>query len=207
MYSVYLQKNSCSCGCCCFTAIMCLLLYLDNVSVSNILTASQFRLNLILHVLACLMSYCLCFAMSHVSSIWMMSRVSSCVRLLWNVLARLVSWYLCLGKCLCVGKMTWLHPSLVNRCGVFTYLCFCPFWNWLGAPVKILNTAECKRLVTSTAEYACDNVHIGLLFCFTTQLIRQLQPDPQYLFDANFRGENQVVQHTGHATDHHSFFL
>jgi len=59
------------------------LIYLDNctlaVSVSNILTTSQSRLNLILNVLARLASCCLCLAVSHVWSIWMMSRVSSCL--------------------------------------------------------------------------------------------------------------------------------
>jgi len=59
-------------------AIICLdKLYLGNVSVSNILTASQFRLNLILNVLTCLVSCCLRLAMSHVSSI--LNDVSSLV--------------------------------------------------------------------------------------------------------------------------------
>jgi len=54
--------------------------------------------------LARLMSCCLSLALSHVSIIWMMSRVSSCLSVIWNILARLVSWHLRLGKCLCLGK-------------------------------------------------------------------------------------------------------
>ena len=66
-------------------------LHIGNVLVSNILTTSQSRRNLILNILACL-----------------------------------VSWHLCLGKCLCLGKMSWIHhwsklthgSSLASR---FTY--------------------------------------------------------------------------------------
>jgi len=45
--------------------------------MKNILTASQSRFNLILNVLAHLMSCCQCLAVSRVSSIWMMSRIVS----------------------------------------------------------------------------------------------------------------------------------
>jgi len=87
---------------------MCLIIVPWQCLCSKNLPASQSRLNVILNVLACLKSCCLCLAMSRVSSIYDVS-VSSCLSLILNVLARLVSWHLCLGKCLCLGKMSWLH--------------------------------------------------------------------------------------------------
>jgi len=76
-------------------------MYLGNVSVSNILTASQSHLKLIL----CLGSSRVLLPVSCNFScliICMMSCVSSCLSLVRNVLPHLVSWHLCIGKCLCL---------------------------------------------------------------------------------------------------------
>jgi len=87
-------------------------MYFGNISVWNILTTSLSRLNLIRNVLARLMPCWLCPAMSHVSSIWMISHVSSSLSLIRHVLACPVSRHLCLGKYLCLGKMSRLHHCI-----------------------------------------------------------------------------------------------
>ena len=61
--------------------------------------------------------------MSHVSRIWVMSRVSSCLSLVPNVSAHLMSWHQCLGRCLCLEKNVWttslalsIHVAFVTCC-------------------------------------------------------------------------------------------
>jgi len=87
-------------------------IYLDNctlaTSVSNILTSSRSHHNR-------LMTCCLCLTMPHVSKISIISQVSPCLGPTWNVLARLVSWHLCLGKSLCLRKMFWLHHFMHDK--------------------------------------------------------------------------------------------
>jgi len=65
--------------------------FFDNVSVSNILTMPQSRLNLILNVLARLMSCCLCpMSQAFESCLKLVVSVSSCLSLILNVLPHLV---------------------------------------------------------------------------------------------------------------------
>jgi len=55
-----------------------------------------------------LLTYCKTFI-----SLKILTAIQSCLSLIFNVLACLVSWHLCFDKCLCLGKMYWLrHWSL-----------------------------------------------------------------------------------------------
>jgi len=87
-------------------------IYLDNcssaTSVWNILTTSQPHHNRF-------MTCRLCLAMPRVSNISIISHVSPCLDPIWNVLARLVSWYSSLGKSLCLRKMFWLHHFIRDK--------------------------------------------------------------------------------------------
>jgi len=86
-----------------FMATVYLHNYTMETSVSNILTTSRSHQNR-------LMCCCLCLAMPRVSNISIISQVSPCLGLIWNVLARIVSLHPCPSRSLCLRKNV-LTPS------------------------------------------------------------------------------------------------
>ena len=155
------------------------IMHLGNISVSNISTASQSRLNLILNILARLMSCCLCLAVSSVSSIWMMCHVSSCLSLVQTVLARLVSWHQCFGKCLCLGKSVLIPSVTCTHASTYEQLCerrkplrciqyaleHTPPWSQpdrLAVQCHLTATQRMRRWLTELEQQdLCINIHIS----------------------------------------------
>jgi len=83
-------------------------------------TASQSRLDLILLAVSCNVS-----CLEHLNDV----SISSCLSLILNVLAHLVSRYLCLGKCLCLRKKMsrlnhWQSPTQSSNV-TYAALCMC----------------------------------------------------------------------------------
>ena len=155
------------------------IMHLCNILVSNISTASQSHLNLILNILAHLMSCCLCLAVSSVSSIWMMSHVSSCLSLVQTVLAHLVSWHRCFGKCLCLGQSVLLPSVTCTHASTDEQLCerrkpqrciqyapeHTPQWSppdRLEAQCHLTATQRMRRWLTELEQQdLCINIHIS----------------------------------------------